>query len=317
MKRNVIVSIAGGGDYGVGPIAYLAKLEDDLKAKGDEWSWYSLIREEIALFAGTSVGAILAAGLSVGKEPRELLEEFLEEVKGIFGERTAGGLLGLDPKWNDTYVNEALPRILGSKVTFKDANPLVILAWDAAKKDLVVFGSNTPDVPIWWAVRASMAAPTYFAPWGTYYVGQTVPPAGIRSLYDGGLGENDPLVDGIASAYDQRLIQPGQRFRALELVTSGETPDVPAPVPGANDLTVAKDVVLPAITTGNSSRVYERACSWAASLGGEWGADVFRARPNIPDWDMDDLSRIPQIRKAWEDQYAADRDKLLSFLALG
>lgn len=312
MTRNAAVSIAGGGDFGVGPIAYLARLVADLRARGV--SWDEVATQVVALFAGTSVGAILAAGLAIGMDPVELLGVFLHEVNGIFGERTTGGRLGLDPKYNDAYVNEALPRIFGQRTFAQTRTPLIVLAWDASRKDLRVFGPQDKDVPVWWAVRASMAAPTYFPPWGEYYAGQTVPSSGIRSLYDGGLGENDPTVDAIATMYDQALIPQGRRFRALELVTSGKTAPVPVPVPDANDITVAKGVVLPAITTGNSSRAYERARAWAYSLGDTLMRDVFRARPDLPDWEMDDLDRIPQIRAAWEAQYDRDKEALLDWL---
>lgn len=190
----LILSIDGGGYRG----AYAAHI---LKRIEEEWApdWRSLF----GMFAGTSTGSILAAGLACGIPAEKLARVYEEHGSEIFRRRLRSRFDVLKIL-TSRYSNRALRSRLDEE--FKDVTlgevpvPLIIPAVDIGKGCVHVFKSKfkagfvrDPGVRVVDAVLASCSAPTYFDP---IELGRTY------QLADGGLWANNPsLVASIDAHY--------------------------------------------------------------------------------------------------------------------
>lgn len=192
-----ILSLDGGGIRGALTLGYLKKIEDLLREKyGQDY----LLADHFDLIGGTSTGSIIAAGLATGKTVSELRELYMDLGGKIFGKKHSW--------WNPLqtwkylkagYDYQALEDSL--RETFGD----ITLGSDQIKTGLCIVAKradtnsvwplinhpkgkffDTPgmgmnkDIPLWQAVRASSAAPTYFAP----------------QMIDVGGGQKAAFVDG-------------------------------------------------------------------------------------------------------------------------
>lgn len=54
--KKLTISVSGGGALGIGPLAFMCRLESDLRGKK--------LADISYAYAGTSTGAIIAAGLA-------------------------------------------------------------------------------------------------------------------------------------------------------------------------------------------------------------------------------------------------------------
>ena len=188
-----ILSIDGGGFRGV----YAAHL---LKRIEEEWNpnW----TEHFHLFAGTSTGAILVAGLVCGKTASELADFYKEHGKHIFAPRLRSRL---DPfklftsRYSIQQLKAHLDGMLGEVTLGEIKTPLILPSVDIGNGCVHVSKSKyspkfvrDPRVRLSDAVLASCAAPTYFDPVtiDTY------------QLVDGGLWANNPsMVAAIDAQY--------------------------------------------------------------------------------------------------------------------
>lgn len=287
---SYILSQAGGGFMGQGPARYLAETE---RALGG-----AAIGRRFNLLAGTSVGAIDMALLACGYTAREVLELHQQHGAEIFGTRLwAYRLLKNGPQYDDAAVVRLLKSRLGSLTMAQTVVPLFVTAWDARRKDLKVFGPRD-SVPVWWAVRCSMAAPTYFGPMDGRYT-------------DGGLAANDPTLVGMAAGFMEGILST-RDLRVLDLVTSGSTPEGGPLDPSWNILNALRRVILPAVTAGNSSDVGFIARAWLYSLQRE--GQLFRVSPETPDWALDATEKSSQVEELWAQKWAADWPELARFL---
>lgn len=139
----------------------------------------------ITTYVGSSAGAITAALLACGATP-EKLQEFLEVDFNIFQDDKAGWFRDAWNLWRHwgycegkTFV-EWFKDCLGSRYsnglfmpdnfTFKglqllNGKKLIVTASNFSTGQLQLFTpETTPDVPVWLAVRASMAIPLFFRP---------------------------------------------------------------------------------------------------------------------------------------------------------
>jgi Patatin-like phospholipase len=180
MKK--ILSIDGGGVRGIIPLACLVRLE----AKEGKQS-----REIFDMVAGTSTGAVIAAGIAVGISARGLLALYRE-----LANRAFEGL----PWWkvllnggNHRYSNEFIDQTLTQVGADVPLNSLPI--------DIMITGKNTQtgrtdffvrdnpgNAELWGtmslkdAVLASIAAPTYFPAHSAQVLGEEY------TWVDGGVG---------------------------------------------------------------------------------------------------------------------------------
>lgn len=290
---------AGGGIMGIGPAKYAANME---VATGKS------IQDLFDFFAGTSAGAINCGLYACGFSGAEVLEFHHAHGAKIFADKNwRYRLIKCGPRFDDKAILNLLKKFCGDRKMSETVKPLYITAWDMLTKQLKVFGPGDKDVPVWYAIRCSMAAPTYFGNVDGRYA-------------DGGMAANDPVLVGFAGAATNGNIDTSNGMRLLNLVTSGETPDRTTPI--GNDwliTTYLAAVILPALTSGNSAdmefiRYAINKFAQSVSSRGEPLLQNFRVAPDCPDYDLADTKCAQDVEARWDRQFQLDRDGLVQYL---
>ena len=203
-----ILSLDGGGIRGALTLGYLKRLEDILKAKYPDNPDFRLC-DYFDLIGGTSTGSIIAASLAIGRTVDEITKQYMDLGGKIFGEKRSWWNPLETMKWlKANYNYQAMED--GLKLVFGD----ITLGSDKIKTGLCIVAKradtnsiwpliNHPggkfynsdlgknkDIPLWQVVRASSAAPTYFAPQMIEVI------AGQKAAFvDGGLSmANNPAL---------------------------------------------------------------------------------------------------------------------------
>lgn len=189
-----ILSLSGGGYLGLYTIAVLAKLEERTGRQAADF---------IDLFAGTSIGGILALGLARRVPAADIRDAFLDDGADIFGSSPkAKGLrkwIGMagslpSPRHDANALRLTIERIVGDTTLVKELHrPAVIPAVNLTKGGPKVFKTgHHANFKNDWRLRivdvalATSAAPTYLP----------VHRIGNELFADGGLFANSP--DAIA-----------------------------------------------------------------------------------------------------------------------
>ncbi len=174
-----ILSLDGGGLRGVMSIQVLKKIEKLLQLRFGDCDM--LLCDYFDLIAGTSTGAILAAGLSKGMTVREIEEHYRNLGDKVF-KRTFWRRGAALEKYKADDVAKALSDVLGTTMMrdtdFRTGLLVVLKRLDSGSTWSL---TNNPDsryfkvnperpknipngeYPLWQVVRASTAAPTFFA----------------------------------------------------------------------------------------------------------------------------------------------------------
>lgn len=217
-----ILSLNGGGIRGLIPCVFLEKLEAIL-GNGKP------LAESFDLIAGTSTGAILAAGLAVGMSPAQLRAIYTSFGRDIFPYR---GRFNLDrlslilkdglsaPKFSADPLKGILKDQKGfdQPLTTFEKTKLLIPFYDTVGRQTNFFKTYDPtnsggnyaltapcqddpdfrNVPLWEAVLCSASAPTYFP------AHRLVVPVNGKdktlSAIDGGVAANNPVACAVADA---------------------------------------------------------------------------------------------------------------------
>jgi patatin-like phospholipase/acyl hydrolase len=178
-----ILSLDGGGIRGALTLGYLKKIEDILKEKHPENKDFRL-SDYFDLIGGTSTGAIIASLLSLGKTVDEIRGLYMDLGNKIFGEKRNWWNPLETYKWlkaNYDYkgIAEELKNSLGADTTLgsnriktglcivakrADTNSIWPMINHPRGKYYDAATSKNKDLLLWKVVRASTAAPTYFAP---------------------------------------------------------------------------------------------------------------------------------------------------------
>ena len=178
-----ILSLDGGGIRGALTLGYLKKIEDILKAKHPDNPDFR-ISDYFDLIGGTSTGAIIASLLALGKTVDEIKDLYMDLGSKIFGEKRDWWKPWETFKWlkaNYDYkgIAEGLKYALGADTTMgsdKIKTGLCIVAKRADTNSIWPIinhprgkyydssNAKNKDLLLWKVVRASTAAPTYFAP---------------------------------------------------------------------------------------------------------------------------------------------------------
>jgi len=216
MKR--ILSLDGGGIGGVFSLQVLARIEAIFRAERGRPTL--VLRDEFDFFAGTSTGAITAAGLAWGLSVAELERLWVERGRDIFRKaawyRRWRGWYRTEPlaELFRSYFNEGdearTPATLGTRRLWNAEAPKYLLvvmrnastgaAWPVCNNPRALYNDPLrPDsnlqIPIWQLLRASSAAPTYFAPEEITLGGQT------HVFIDGGITPfNNPALIALLTA---------------------------------------------------------------------------------------------------------------------
>ena len=205
-KIKRILCIDGGGIKGTLPAAFLKTLEEDLS--GSIGNYFDLI-------AGTSTGGILALGIAMGHEAKELLALYEERGPAIFGQET---LEKADQDWilakikklnaycrhwiKPKHDADVLEREL--KAVLKDARigdartRLILPAWNPDQRKPYIYKTAhhsrfTTDYrkTALDAALSTTAAPTYFKQHCT---------ADSIGLFDGSIWANNPTAIAVVEA---------------------------------------------------------------------------------------------------------------------
>jgi len=196
-----LLAIDGGGLLGLIPAECLIAIEKQLN---DITGTKKLLCERFDLIAGTSTGAILAAGLALGKTAEELRDFYLEFGKEIFKKLPIWDRLWhsyssapLEKHLKDVFKESTTlgSDLLKTQVLIVTKNATLGNDWFFSNNPKNRFFKNNSGLPLWQVVRASTAAPTYF------------PPQEIIVPDDAGNGHPYEFIDGGVSSYNNPGLQ--------------------------------------------------------------------------------------------------------------
>lgn len=204
MKEKInILSIDGGGIRGVIPATILSIIETKLGSR---------LVDEFDLIAGTSTGAIIAAGLTAkaGENPAytcadvlELYEDFADD---IFSKSKNKSLFNFMGFFDNKYKNSGMRRVLSAYLssakltdTYKD---IITTSYDLLSRSVKILSSwedredKGDSFGLVDAVMASAVAPVYFDPINVRKGNKKY------CFIDGGAaGLNNPVLAAIHEAY--------------------------------------------------------------------------------------------------------------------
>ncbi len=223
MSRFRILAIDGGGIRGLIPAVWLQALEQKLTP--------TTMTGAFDLFAGTSTGAIIAAGLAVGaKTTADIGRLYSENASAVFlpapkFQRWTRVSPWLRPGYVTTGLKKLLREIFEDR-TLRDVHQkqkvLLVTAFDAFNREPVVFDSSQPedhDLSLVDVCLASSAAPTYFPGHVMKYRGAPT------AMLDGGMTANNPAA--IALAWALREKHPREDLLLISLGTGQVTENIP------------------------------------------------------------------------------------------
>lgn len=175
-----ILSLDGGGIRGALTLGYLKKIETILREKhGNNY----LLCDHFDLIGGTSTGSIIAAALAIGKSVDEIVALYMDLGGKIFGKKRSFWnpletwkflKAGYDYKALEESLKNAFGEITIGSHQIKTGLCIVAKRADTNSVWPIINHPNgkfyntnmgkNKNIPLWQAVRASSAAPTYFAP---------------------------------------------------------------------------------------------------------------------------------------------------------
>ena len=174
-----ILALDGGGIRGVITLEILAEMEQQLKQKLGKGNEFRL-SDFFDYIGGTSTGAIIAAGLSLGMSVQQLLDFYLEQGKDMFDKSS------LLKKWKSLYESGPLLDMLkdtfggDTDMHFDNGRFKCLLMvctmnrstdspWPISNNPLAKYNDRlrsdcNANIKLFQLVRASTAAPVYFPP---------------------------------------------------------------------------------------------------------------------------------------------------------
>ncbi|MCJ7567014.1 MAG: patatin-like phospholipase family protein [Anaerolineales bacterium] len=204
MKK--ILSIDGGGIRGIIPLACLVELEK-LHRKP--------CREIFDMVAGTSTGAVIAAGIALGISARGLLALYRELAKHAFQRLPLHQILFNlgNHRYDNAYIANTLHEIGADRPLNSLMVDILITAKNLETSRTDFFVKDNPGNASLWgtislkdAVLASIAAPTYFPAHSAEVLGKE------HTWVDGGVGvSGNPVYHAAVEAihYSAGLYPPG------------------------------------------------------------------------------------------------------------
>ena len=208
MRR--ILSIDGGGMYGIVPAEVLARLEAELGSVGAPCP----LHEVFDLMIGTSTGGVLALGLGLGIPATTARDLYLTRGSDIFGRPRPKWQLPLRVKYRSRYLEAVLQEELGPQKYMRDLQARVMVTGRnlTLQENTFLKSWDHPLLPCWKAAMATGSAPTFHSPveiGGAYYT-------------DGGLFASDPAFFGLVEAMK---LWPEEEYTVLSLGTGERKPD--------------------------------------------------------------------------------------------
>ena len=176
-RPRKLLALDGGGIRGVLTLQVLIRIEELLREQSGQGKDFRLCNF-FDYIGGTSTGAIIAAGLARGMSAQELADFYLKTGPAMFDKSFI--LFRLRHLYESQPLKEKLQETFGADTTlFPEFLKCLLLVvtrnvstdspWPVSSNPLARF--NRPDradcnlrIPLWQLVRASTAAPVYFAP---------------------------------------------------------------------------------------------------------------------------------------------------------
>lgn len=175
--QRCMLALDGGGIRGVITLEILSALERKLAARSGRGADYRLC-EFFDYVAGTSTGAIIAAGIARGLSCAEMLDIYVKQGNQIFDK--AFILNRLSHLYKSEPVAEILKQEFGADTTLHPEHLKSLLLvvthnittdspWPISSNPMAKYNDlDRADcnlqIPLWQLVRASTAAPVYFPP---------------------------------------------------------------------------------------------------------------------------------------------------------
>ncbi len=241
MALRHVLSIDGGGVRGIVAAIVLEALQAELKAVGKQCR----IADCFDLIAGTSSGAIIAAGLVMpqqgsdgGADPSQIRKIFESDARRIFPRRwfceipIIGRLPQLfGPFYSPRGLSDVLYENFGDSVMADAQRNLMISGYSIDPRDVVLFrggpayeerneGNRFGMLRARDVLLGATAAPTFFPP----HKIDRVDGDGSWTVIDGAVYINDPAMAALTEAI--RLF-PGDEFRVISLGAGRETRSYP------------------------------------------------------------------------------------------
>ena len=207
MTKRYVLSCDGGGIRGAATATFLEKLESEMGVN---------LVDQFDLFAGTSTGAIIVAGIGgKGWTAQRVAELYnYDNANKIFDKSIWDKLLGVvqtEPKYDGKGKRRLLRSKLRDTKLGDSKKPTLMTAYDVEnRRSRVLKWNKHADVTLADAADASSAAPLYFP---TVKVGRLW-------LIDGGVVANNPAMCALAEARKQF---PGDEVKLLSVGTGYRT----------------------------------------------------------------------------------------------
>jgi hypothetical protein len=176
-RPRKLLALDGGGIRGVLTLEVLAELERQLAAATAKDKEFRL-GDYFDYIGGTSTGAIIAAGLALGKSVTELLDFYKQAGPAMFDK--AFILSRVRNLYDARPLAKKLQETFGEKtdLTSKELRCLLLIVtrnvttdspWPVSSNPFARYNDTARTdcnlrIPLWQLVRASTAAPIYFAP---------------------------------------------------------------------------------------------------------------------------------------------------------
>ena len=298
-----ILTVDGGGVRGIFAAELLAKVEQATQRS---------VRDCFDLLAGTSTGSIVAGAAAVGIPMEEVVRLFESEAPRIFhkGRFPVRLKMFLRSRYSSRTLEKVLSEYVPQTLMGEVATPLMITSADMATGGVHVFKSRylldlgepyerDGNVPVRDAILASCATPTYFDP----------RPVGPHLLTDGGLWANNPSIIALTEAIAKFRKEVGQ-VKILSLGTGHTT-------------TMYRKRARWGLLTG-----WERDKLIAYTFGLQSQASTSMARliledrylrldPTIEGWELDDVSRMGNLKALADREYTYRSEKILNHVEGG
>ena len=176
-RPRKLLALDGGGIRGVLTLQVLIRMEEILRDVSGQGERFRLCHF-FDYIGGTSTGAIIAAGLARGMSARELSDFYMEAGPAMFDKsfilfrlRHLYESQPLKEKLQETFGGETtlFPEHLKSLLLVVTRNVSTDSPWPVSSNPFARYNlPGRPDcnlcIPLWQLVRASTAAPVYFAP---------------------------------------------------------------------------------------------------------------------------------------------------------
>jgi len=284
-KKQLCISVEGGGALGIGPLAFMCRLEQDLGKKLCDYA---------VAFTGTSTGSIIAGGLDEGLSAHEIFDLYKNNLKKIFTKYS--WYKRLTPTC-PTYDNSNLKKLLKDNFKGKcsDWKKPIYIATTHMNGDSVEkvwdLGDNEEK---WFAILTSCSAPTYF----------DVITKDKQSYCDGGCWANACADLVLAGQFKQN----NKNIKILNFNTGMSTPNTES---GNQTLIGWAEYLLGDwVARASKSPIYE--CK--AILGDD---AVYNISPTYSEkikMDKTDDATINKVIQIWEDYYEKVGKDVVDFI---